>query len=146
MLYIFIYIYIYSVSHSVVSDSWRPRGLQLSRLLCPWNSPCKNTWEVAIPFSRDLPNPGIEPRPPALQADSLPSELPGKPKITPVVACMRICVYVYICVCVCIYIYKYLYILYVYIHIKQVMMEMLVKCYNFKQIGRNNLWEEWGRI
>ena len=29
---------------------------------------------VAIPFSRDLPNAGIEPRFPALQADSLPSE------------------------------------------------------------------------
>ena len=27
----------------------------------------------------DLPNPGIEPKSPALQADSLPSELPGKP-------------------------------------------------------------------
>ena len=35
---------------------------------------------IAIPFSRDLPNPGIEPGSPALQADSLPSELPGKPK------------------------------------------------------------------
>ena len=34
---------------------------------------------VAISFSRDLPNPGIEPRSPALQADSLPSEPPGKP-------------------------------------------------------------------
>ena len=34
---------------------------------------------VAISYSRDLPNPGIEPRSPALQADSLPSELPGKP-------------------------------------------------------------------
>ena len=31
---------------------------------------------VAIPFSRDLPNPGIEPRSPALQADSLPTEPP----------------------------------------------------------------------
>ena len=29
---------------------------------------------VAIPFSRDLPDPGIEPGSPALQADSLPSE------------------------------------------------------------------------
>ena len=27
----------------------------------------------------DLPNPGIEPRSPALQADSLPAEPPGKP-------------------------------------------------------------------
>ena len=30
----------------------------------------------------DLPNPGIQPRSPALQADSLPSEPPGKPKNT----------------------------------------------------------------
>ena len=29
----------------------------------------------------NLPNPGIEPRPPALQADSLPAEPPGKPRI-----------------------------------------------------------------
>ena len=28
----------------------------------------------------DLPNPGIKPRSPALQADSFPSEPPGKPK------------------------------------------------------------------
>ena len=34
---------------------------------------------VAIPFSRDLPNPGIEPGFPALQMDSLPFEQPGKP-------------------------------------------------------------------
>ena len=34
---------------------------------------------VAISFSRDLPNPGIEPRSPTLQADSLLSEPPGKP-------------------------------------------------------------------
>ena len=30
----------------------------------------------------DLPNPGIEPRSPALQVDSLPAEPPGKPKKT----------------------------------------------------------------
>ena len=35
---------------------------------------------VAISFSRDLSNPGIKPRAPALQTDSLPSEPPGKPK------------------------------------------------------------------
>ena len=34
---------------------------------------------VAIPFSGDLPNLGIEPRSPALQADSFLSEPPGKP-------------------------------------------------------------------
>ena len=34
---------------------------------------------VTIPFSGDFPNLGIKPRSPALQADSLPSEPPGKP-------------------------------------------------------------------
>ena len=33
---------------------------------------------VAISFSRDLPNPGIEIRSPALQEDALTSEPPGK--------------------------------------------------------------------
>ena len=37
---------------------------------------------VAIFFSRDLSDPGIKPRSPALQADSLLSELPGKPLLT----------------------------------------------------------------
>ena len=32
--------------------------------------------------SGDLPNPGVEPRSPTLQVDSLPSEPPGKPKNT----------------------------------------------------------------
>ena len=35
-----------------------------------------------LPFTApgDLPNPGIKPRSPALQADSLPTELRGKPQ------------------------------------------------------------------
>ena len=42
---------------------------------------------VAFPFSReifpgDLPNPGIKPKSPALQADSLPAEPPGNPLLT----------------------------------------------------------------
>ena len=37
---------------------------------------------VAFPSPGDLPHPGIEPRSPALQADSLPAEPPGKPKNT----------------------------------------------------------------
>ena len=43
---------------------------------------------VAMPFLRgssqpgDLPNPGIKPGSPALQADSLPSEPPDKPSFT----------------------------------------------------------------
>ena len=38
---------------------------------------------VAFLFSRDLPNPGIKPSSPALQADSLPAEPPGKPCCLP---------------------------------------------------------------
>ena len=33
---------------------------------------------LPFPSPEDLPNPGIEPRSPALQADSLPTELQGK--------------------------------------------------------------------
>ena len=34
---------------------------------------------LTFPSTGDLPNPGIEPRSPALQTDALPSEPPGKP-------------------------------------------------------------------
>ena len=57
------------VSHSVLSDSLWPRGLELARFLCPWGFPGKNPgvgWRS--PSTGDLPNPGIEPRSPALQA------------------------------------------------------------------------------
>ena len=37
---------------------------------------------VGFPFPRDLPNPGIKPRSPTLQVDSLPAQPPGKPKNT----------------------------------------------------------------
>ena len=35
---------------------------------------------LPFPSPEDLPDPGIKPKSLALQADSLPSELPGKPK------------------------------------------------------------------
>ena len=38
---------------------------------------------VAIPFSGDLPDPEVEPGSSALQADSLLSESPGKPRGAP---------------------------------------------------------------
>ena len=50
-------------------------------LYSPWNSPSLLEW-VAVPISRDLPNPGIKPRSPTLQVDSLPDKPPGKPKNT----------------------------------------------------------------
>ena len=54
----------------------RSHGLQPTGLLCPWDFPGKNT-EVGFPGY--LPHPGIEPGSPALQVDSLPTELPRKP-------------------------------------------------------------------
>ena len=46
------------------------------------DSPDKNTgMGLPCPPPRDLPNPGTEPRSPALQEDSLPSEPHGSPEI-----------------------------------------------------------------
>ena len=54
-----------------------------SRLLCPWGFSRQEYWSgLPCPPPGDLPNPGIEPKSPALQADSLPAEPPGKPKNT----------------------------------------------------------------
>ena len=40
----------------------------------------KEYWNgLPFPFPGDLPDPGIEPRSPAVQVDALPSELLGKP-------------------------------------------------------------------
>ena len=70
-----------SESHSVVSDSLQPHGLQPTKLLCPWNSPGQNTGVGRRSLLQGIfPTRGIKPRSPALQADSLLSELPGKPE------------------------------------------------------------------
>ena len=48
-----------------------------------WNSPGQNTRVGSLSLLQgNLPNPGVEPRSPALQADSLPVEPQGKPKNT----------------------------------------------------------------
>ena len=69
-----------SVSCSVVSDSLRPYRLYPSRLLCPWDFSRQEYWSgLSFPSPGNLPGPEIEPRSPALQADSLPSEPSGNP-------------------------------------------------------------------
>ena len=58
-----------------MSASLQPHGLS------PWNSPGQNTGMGSLSLLQgDLPNPGIEPRSPALQEDSLLTELLGKPQ------------------------------------------------------------------
>ena len=66
-----------SESHSVVSDSSRLHGLESIAFSRPeyWSG-------EPFPLPGDLPNPGIEPRSPTVQADSLPAEPQGKPRNT----------------------------------------------------------------
>ena len=68
-----------SQSHSILCDPMdcSPPGSSVHGIL-----PARVLEWVAIPFSRDLPSPGIKPGSPALQADSLPSEAPGKPHMS----------------------------------------------------------------
>ena len=69
---------------SVVSDSLWPHGLQPARLLCPWDSPGKNTGVGCHALLQGiLPNPGIEPKSPAspaLQEDFSRAEPWGSPR------------------------------------------------------------------
>ena len=64
------------LSHSVMSDSLQPHrtkaplSMGFSRQEC-WNG-------LPFPSPGNLPDPGIEPGSPAMQADSLPSEPPGE--------------------------------------------------------------------
>ena len=59
-----------------MSDCLRPHGLSME-----FSRP--EYWRGwPFPSPGDLPNPGIKPRSPALQADSLPAEPQGKPKNT----------------------------------------------------------------
>ena len=63
-------------------NSFRPHGLQLTRLLCPWGFSRQEYWSGwPCPPPGDLPNPGTEPRPPgspALAGRFLTTEPPGK--------------------------------------------------------------------
>ena len=54
--------------------------MNYTRLLSPWKLSRQEYWSgLAFPPPGDLPNPGMEPRSPTLQADALSSEPPGKP-------------------------------------------------------------------
>ena len=64
-----------SESHSVVSDSLWSHGLYAARLLCPWNSPGKNTGVGSHSLLQGIFH-TQEPGSPALQAGSLLAEPP----------------------------------------------------------------------
>ena len=62
-----------------------PQSMGFSRQVY-WNG-------LTFPSPGDLPNPGIKPRSPALQADALQSEPPGKPlkKVKVAQSCLTLC-------------------------------------------------------
>ena len=64
----------------VMSDSLRPHGLYVAHQAPPsMGFSRQESWSgLLFPSPGDRPDPGIEPRSPALQADSWPSEPPGK--------------------------------------------------------------------
>ena len=71
-----------SVGHSVMSDSLQPHPMDCSMpgSSFPGILQARILEWVAIPFSTGSSQPRAEPRSPALQADSLPYEAPGKPR------------------------------------------------------------------
>ena len=70
------------VSHSVMSDSFESSWTVASQASLSMGFSGQEYWSgLPFPTPGDLPNPGIEPRSPALQADFLPAEPQGKPHI-----------------------------------------------------------------
>ena len=66
--------------HSVMSDSLQPFWNVVRQAPVSMGFSRQDYWSgLPCPPPGDLPNPGIGPWSPTLQADSLPSELPGKP-------------------------------------------------------------------
>ena len=65
------------LSRSVVSDSFQPHADRQAPLFMGFSK--QEYWSgLPWPPPRDVPIPGIKPRSPTSQADSLPSEPPGK--------------------------------------------------------------------
>ena len=87
------------VSHAVMFDSLQPHGLLPARLLCPWNSPGKDTG-VDYPsllqgiFLTQGLNPGL------LHGRQI--FLPSEPPLIYVCVYIYIYKYIYMCVCVCV--------------------------------------------
>ena len=67
------------LSHSVVSNSATPRIVACQTPLFMEFSRQEYWSGLPCPTPGDPPNPGIEPRSPTFQAESLPAEPPGKP-------------------------------------------------------------------
>ena len=74
-IYIYIYVYIFFSRHFFTVACQGTLLMDFSR-----QEYCSG---LPFPSPGDFPKPGIKPRPPALQAESFPSEPPGKPSVPP---------------------------------------------------------------
>ena len=78
--YIYLYMYVCAVCLVAQLCPTLCNRISPARLLCLWGFSRQEYWSgLPCPPPGDPLNPGIEPRYPTLQADSLPSEPPGKP-------------------------------------------------------------------
>ena len=67
-------------NHSFVSNSLQLHGLEPARLLCPWDFSGKDTgMGCHFLLQGNLPDPGVNPKSPALAGDFFTTEPPGKP-------------------------------------------------------------------
>ena len=80
------YFLVFFIIAILVGVKWRWKSLSRVRLCYPMDYTVRGILQARIVewvhSPEDLPNPGIEPRSPALQMDSLPTEPQGKPKNT----------------------------------------------------------------
>ena len=82
-----------SVSYSVMSNSLQPRGLEPTRLICPLDSPGKNSRVGSHSLLQGIfLTQGLNLLSSTLQADSLLSEPPGKPIMHTVISKFQILV------------------------------------------------------
>ena len=112
LLYLYIHAYI-QVKHNLLYIHMKVKVLDIQFIrvfVTHWTIASQASWSMGFsrqeywsrwpfPSPGDLPYPGIKPKSPALQADSLQSESPGK--------CIN-----YTFVCMYVYIYIYIYIKY----------------------------------
>ena len=85
---IHLFVYHLTNDHYTFCENWKWKSLSHARLfVAPWTPLSmefsRQEYWGGLPFPSpgDLPDPGTEPRSPALQADSLPSEPPGYTEI-----------------------------------------------------------------
>ena len=64
-----------------MEENLKKQYVYINTQICPWGFFRQEYWSgLPFPSPGDLPDPGIKPKSPALQVDSLPSEPPEKPK------------------------------------------------------------------